>query len=480
MVDPSDVRIGDDDRQAVIDLLRRHTGEGRLTLDEFADRAGQVFASRTRRDLDQVLAELPSDPRPGPLPVTGPAPPTGRDARPEGPAREAAEPGRRRRFVAIMGGSHARGRWRAPREVSAFAFWGGVCIDLRHAVIDGPSVDITAWAIMGGVDVIVPEGIPVEVDGMVLMGGATDLTRTTDPLPDAPVIRVHARGLWGGVTARTRRSKPGRSELADKIVDAREVASEWINAVSMPLPRPPSPPPTPPIPKARHRSRDSWAHAHGPAGRSGAAGPRWPGANDPPLDLRNLRDLLPRFLTDESWGSGASSSTRLPVGTLTILVTDMAGSTTLAEELGDRRWWQVLQAHNALVRDHVKGHGGTEVKAQGDGFLVVFPSARDAIRAAVAIQRALATYRDEHPEHPVEVRIGLHTGETVEADGDVFGQNVIAAVRIADAAAPGEVVVSGLTRDLTAAGGDLRFDEGAEVTLKGLSQPWRVHRVLWE
>ena len=66
VVEPGDVRIGDDDRQAVIDLLRRHTSEGRLTLDEFADRAGQVFASRTRRELDEVLAGLPSELRPEP------------------------------------------------------------------------------------------------------------------------------------------------------------------------------------------------------------------------------------------------------------------------------------------------------------------------------------------------------------------------------------------------------------------------------
>jgi len=489
VVDPGDVRIGDDDRQAVIDLLRRHTSEGRLTLDEFADRAGQVFASRTRGELDEVMAGLPSDLRPeprsdrwsGPGSHTTPAagsPPTGPDVRPGVTARREAEPGLRRRFVAIMCGARARGRWRAPREVSAFALWGGVCIDLRHAVIDGPSVDISAWAIMGGIDVIVPEGIPVELDGMVLMGGATNRTRTTDPLPHAPVVRVHARGLWGGVTARTRRSK-SHGELADKVIEAQEAANEWISSRSIPLP--PLPPPEPPIPGFGHRNRDPHARVHrSRPGPGPAKGPQRPGAGGPVVDLR---DLLPRFLTDDSGGRSERAehgSTRLPVGTLTILVTDMAGSTTLAEQLGDHRWWQVLQAHNALVRAQVRAHGGTEVKAQGDGFLVVFPSARDAIRAGVAVQRSLAAYRDEHPDQPVEVRIGLHTGETVEADGDVFGQNVIAAVRIADAASPGEVLVSGLTRDLTAAGGDLRFDDGEEVTLKGLSQPWRVHRVVWD
>jgi class 3 adenylate cyclase len=157
----------------------------------------------------------------------------------------------------------------------------------------------------------------------------------------------------------------------------------------------------------------------------------------------------------------------------------MVGSTELAERLGDTRWWEILQAHNALVRAQVKDHGGIEVKAQGDGFLVVFASARQAILAGVAVQQAAARHSAENPSQRIELRIGLHTGETVESDGDVFGQNVILAVRIADAAAPGDVLVSGLTHDLTAAAGDLRFSPGEEVSLKGFSVPWRVHRVAW-
>jgi class 3 adenylate cyclase len=162
-----------------------------------------------------------------------------------------------------------------------------------------------------------------------------------------------------------------------------------------------------------------------------------------------------------------------------MMVTDIADSTRVAERLGDRGWVAVLGAHNALVREQVGRHGGTEIKAQGDGFLVVFSSARRAILAAVGVQRALARYRDDHPDPPVAVRIGLHTGEIVDVDGDVFGQNVVVAARIADQAAPGEIVVSALTRDLTVSGGDLSFGPADEVELKGLSQPWRVHRVTW-
>jgi len=159
-------------------------------------------------------------------------------------------------------------------------------------------------------------------------------------------------------------------------------------------------------------------------------------------------------------------------------VSDIDGSTRLAERLGDQGWLEVLQAHNHIVREQITEHGGTEVKAEGDGFLVVFPSARGAVLAAIAIQRGMATYRDQHPEVPVTVRLGLHTGEVVATEDDIFGQNVVVATRIADVAGPSEIVVSGLTRDLTASASDLGFETGEDVELKGMSQPWRVHRVM--
>ena len=158
-------------------------------------------------------------------------------------------------------------------------------------------------------------------------------------------------------------------------------------------------------------------------------------------------------------------------------MSDIDGSTQLAEQLGDQSWLQVLQAHNAIVRSHVDDHGGTEVKSVGDGFLVVFPSARQAVLSAIAIQQGMERYRIDHPEVPVTVRLGLHTGEVVATEDDIFGQNVVVATRLAGVAGAGEIVVSGLTHDLTASASDLGFDEGTDVELKGLSQPCRVHRV---
>lgn len=491
VVEPGDVRIGDGDRQVVIDALSRHTAEGRLTLDQFADLVGRVYAARTRRDLDGALGELPDEADIRPPAATGAVAAGPADG--DGPATTRDTAGPRRRFVAIMCGTRARGRWRAPGRVTAFAFWGHVKVDLRQAVIEEPVVEVTAWAIMGSVDVVVPDGIPVDLDGMVLMGGSTDRTQTAKatPLPHAPLIRVHARGLWGGVTARTSRRRTRSSGhghkhghkhdlLSGDLDDLRDSAREALRSLQASLP----PPPPPPMAFAPGRHRDR----KGRSDRGRWSQPPPPGPTGAPLDLR---DFLPRFLTeDRAPGSDeqadgqtaagrAGDDSRLPRGTLTILVTDMVGSTALAEQLGDRKWWEILQAHNAFVRAQVERHGGIEVKAQGDGFLVVFASARQAILAAVDIQQAATRHSAENPSQPIELRIGLHTGETVESDGDVFGQNVILAVRIADAAAPGDVLVSGLTHDLTAAAGDLRFSPGEEVALKGFSVPWRVHRVAW-
>ena len=511
------MRIGDDDRQRVIDALSRHTGAGRLTLDEFAELAGRVYAARTRRDLDEVLAGLPDDVdlrRPAPGGDVAPAAADG-DGAGSGGSQGAPPAAPRRRFVAIMSAAGARGRWRAPGRITAFALWGNVKVDLRQAVIDEGVVEVTAWAIMGSVHVVVPDGIQVDLDGMVVMGGSKDQTHRSKapPLPQAPLIRVHARGLWGGVTARTgrRRSHASASmhaykrELKRDIIsayrdgnvdDLRDSARQALRALQSSLP--PPPPPAPGFGPHRHRERAGrredwdrwWQRPQGSPspGPDGAQEAPSPGPPRPPIDLR---DFLPRFLTEErtpepesrangqSAPAPAADDTRLPQGTLTILVTDMVGSTELAERLGDTKWWEILQAHNAFVRAQLGRHGGIEVKAQGDGFLAVFASARQAILSAVDIQQAAAGYSTENPSQRVQLRIGLHTGETVESDGDVFGQNVILAVRIADAASPGDVLVSGLTHDLTAAAGDLRFGPGEEVSLKGFSAPWRVHRVAW-
>ena len=173
-----------------------------------------------------------------------------------------------------------------------------------------------------------------------------------------------------------------------------------------------------------------------------------------------------------------------PDGTVTILFSDIEGSTAMTERLGDQRWLELLREHNAIVREQVAAHEGFEVKSEGDGFMLAFQSARRALECAAAIQRAFAQ-RNESAEEPIQVRIGLHTGEAIkEADpdgqADFFGKNVILAARIAGQAKGGEILVSSLLKELTESAGDIAFGEGREVELKGLAGAHQVHQIRWE
>ncbi len=168
-----------------------------------------------------------------------------------------------------------------------------------------------------------------------------------------------------------------------------------------------------------------------------------------------------------------------PDGTVTILFTDIEGSTAMTERLGDLRWVDVLRAHNAIVRKQVAAHGGFEVKSEGDGFMVAFQSARRALQCAVDIQRAF-TERNESADEPILVRIGLHTGEVIKEADDFFGKNVILAARIAGQAQGGEILVSSLLKELTESAGDIAFGEGREVELKGLAGTHQVFEVGWQ
>ena len=168
-----------------------------------------------------------------------------------------------------------------------------------------------------------------------------------------------------------------------------------------------------------------------------------------------------------------------PDGTVTILFTDIEGSTAMTERLGDQRWMDVLAEHNAIIRQQVAAHEGFEVKSEGDGFMLAFGSARKALECAADIQRAFAE-RNESADELVRVRIGLHTGEAIKEADDFFGKNVILAARIAGQAQGGEILVSSLLKELTESAGDIAFGEGREVELKGLAGLHEVFEVGWE
>src|SRR5438105_3578731 len=167
-----------------------------------------------------------------------------------------------------------------------------------------------------------------------------------------------------------------------------------------------------------------------------------------------------------------------PAGTVTIVFTDIESSTEHTERLGDRRWVEVLERHDRLLRRAAADHGGHEVKSQGDGLMLAFGSARRAIEFAIAVQRRLASAARSGESVPL-VRIGMHTGEAIRRGDDLFGHAVNMAARIAAACAGGEIAVSDLVRQLTERAGDLRFGDDRVVALRGIAEPQRIHLVHW-
>lgn len=164
-------------------------------------------------------------------------------------------------------------------------------------------------------------------------------------------------------------------------------------------------------------------------------------------------------------------------GTVTLMFTDLGDSTALNEELGDRAWFEVLQTHHDQVRSLVERHGGSTVKSQGDGFMLAFPSVRRAVECAIAVQRGASIQKAG--DHPLSLRIGIHTGEVLRQGEDFFGRHVHLAARVASSARPGEILVSSLVQALVSGDHELRLEGPRSVELKGFERPELVYQVGW-
>jgi class 3 adenylate cyclase len=153
----------------------------------------------------------------------------------------------------------------------------------------------------------------------------------------------------------------------------------------------------------------------------------------------------------------------------TVLFTDVVGSTERAQELGDRRWRDLLQSFQERVRDAVGRFRGREVDSAGDGVFAIFDGPARAIRCAQTIRDAVGGLG-------LVVRTGVHTGECEAAGAKVAGIAVHIGARVATAAAPGEILVSGTVKDLVAGSG-LRFEDRGARELKGIPGEWRLFSV---
>jgi uncharacterized protein (DUF2267 family) len=169
-----ELRVSDADREATVALLREAGGEGRLTFEELADRVERADAARTAAELEALTADLTR-------------------------RRPPAQPPKEKRWVvAVMGGAERRGRWRPSTRMNVVAVMGGAAIDLRNAELDAPEIHITAVTVMGGIEVIVPEGVEVDISDFALMGGNSG-PKDAPVAPGAPIVRLRAYSLMGGV-----------------------------------------------------------------------------------------------------------------------------------------------------------------------------------------------------------------------------------------------------------------------------------------
>ncbi|MFE2104258.1 DUF1707 domain-containing protein [Kitasatospora sp. NPDC059463] len=201
----AEMRASDADRERVAELLRDAYAEGRLDVEEHAERIEAAYAAKTLGDLVPLTRDLPvhrevsfeKPPLGGPEQAAGP--------RPEGPVRLPAR-NEAPTMLAVFGGSSRKGRWRVGSHLRAVAIFGGVEIDLTDAVFESPEVVIDVVAIFGGVEVKVPENVSLHGGGVGIFGGF-DVKEQTAADPYAPVVRVKGTAVFGGCEAKPRRGK---------------------------------------------------------------------------------------------------------------------------------------------------------------------------------------------------------------------------------------------------------------------------------
>ncbi|WP_433336974.1 DUF1707 SHOCT-like domain-containing protein [Spirillospora sp. CA-294931] len=196
---PPQMRASDTDRDRVAQILRDAAGEGRIGLDELDERLNTVYTAKTYAELEPVVRDLPATQ--GAAPVAAPSGLVGGDA----PVRTTG--------IAVLSGFNRRGVWKVPAEFTAFAFWGGGTVDLREATFAAQEVRIRAWAIMGGIEIIVPDDIAVDVRGIGVMGGFNDVPSAAAP-PGAPRVVITGLAFWGGVGIKRKNRKKKKGDSA--------------------------------------------------------------------------------------------------------------------------------------------------------------------------------------------------------------------------------------------------------------------------
>ncbi len=197
-------------RERVITELCEHYAHDALDDGQFEDRLDRAHAARSLQELDVLVADLPALHAPGsPATLTAPV----------------AEVRDKQVVVAVMGAATRKGSWVPPRQLHVFAIMGGAELDFREARFGPGIVEVTVFALMGGVEITVPPGVRVEVEGIGIMGAFDEQRLAAGPPdPGAPVIRVGGVALMGGVEIHTRLPGESRSEAKKRVrLEKREM-----------------------------------------------------------------------------------------------------------------------------------------------------------------------------------------------------------------------------------------------------------------
>ena len=163
----------------------------------------------------------------------------------------------------------------------------------------------------------------------------------------------------------------------------------------------------------------------------------------------------------------------------TIMFTDLKDSTAMHNRLGDAKAMEYIRLHDKMIRGAMDAYRGREVKHTGDGFMLSFLDATDAVGCAVAIQRNFADYNANAPEVELHVRVGLSAGEPMEEGKDLFGCVVQRAARLCAFAQPGQTLIDDAVKELCPSW-EHAFSGRGETMLKGFEAPVVFHQVDWQ
>ena len=162
---------------------------------------------------------------------------------------------------------------------------------------------------------------------------------------------------------------------------------------------------------------------------------------------------------------------------MTVMFTDMVGSTDLTQARGDQAAQEIVRKHNAIVRTALTQSAGHEVKHTGDGIMASFASAANAVDATVQIQRQVTAHNEKQPNLPLHLRIGLNAGEPIQEEDDLFGSTVQLAARVCAATQSDQTLCTQVVKDLAAGKGS--FTDGGMHALKGFRDKFQLWEVLW-